>query len=1293
MTWDDFENELDDELQKPFESLLPDFLTRWLYGSFQERRQPYERRREEAEKRVQEELEELRALREQLRTDILPAKTENEPLPNNTPELHNRLQEKLNTVEQLRSDINKKYLRQNEIDGILEINDELEKYDQFIQKRQHHEQQRKEIIEPVRGKIGNLRVLHERLNEGTDESLASDEADLYDQVGEGLETIEQLRDKLDYEYLWQHEIDELSQIKTSLEKHQQKLHERLRERAKSRFQDKIDALRQLEKHLRNEVEPAKTSGKSLPDDVDELHNQLEPAIKAIKQLRTDFDEQWFSQCELDELERLESVFKTHQDFIPKRRDIETRLYSELKTLRPLRKRVNADIAPAKKSGSPLPDDSTAIENQIEEGLKIITELKPGLDHQYLHQHEIDEIDETEKLFREYQEFIPEKRQFEHLVVPLEKQHDTLEKDAAPFLEYDRYLTRNCRKTLKGTLESIERKLQRIRSEVNLQILADADHYRFTEIESRRQIINEHLNGYNPEFVERKIAACGGLFSDIDSDGNDLNEAQRKAVVRNDTYNQVIAAAGTGKTIALIYRVAYLVREQNVSPKRIAALTYTRKAADEMATRLEEQFAITDVDVRTIHSFAFEIAQDAADGELTTAQTSDVYNLIDRVIHEETDNPTSDFHDHYLQFLSHYKDDYAEEPDFEERADYVAERAEESYETLAGETVASRAEKVIADFLFTHKVEYRYEAIAEWAEGAEDKDAYRPDFYLPNHDLYIEHWGLDETGEVAPWFSWTTDEYIEKLRWARSEFSDSDNALVETYDFEHQRSPLQLKRVLRHRLENHGVELNRLDFEGLVDATFEYHEQEEDIKESFKRFIDNAKTFNIEPEAIEERLNERIPRQYHFGRCGEILLRRYNNYLDRNNLVDFDDMIYDAISAVKQHPTDYKSDYSHLLVDEFQDVSMSQLRLIRQFGGPDGARLFCVGDDWQSIYSFQGSEVRYFIEFEEYFGPAATTHLTENYRCPESVLEAGNELISNNSMQIDKTVTAASGRDAPPKLHTLKGYTDRAYKRRVGEYAAELVERCLESENNPSDVMVLCRYDAAARYLDEVKKNLERRDIPYDGKKDHFRPPAMPGEYDPGFDPNAGVSVFSVHQSKGREADHVILLHAVKGQFGFPAEDREDDLIAPVRDVETNNIAEERRLFYVGVTRTKEQLHIQTRQGLESPFVEEIDPYLEPVRSVAAPGEVGETTAITAKVDQLFEDPHPTQRQAGVLKDQTGTARFVSWENENPPKLEVGVWYRLNGIKVNEFKGEKQIILRGDAEVINLYHEIDSTTSE
>ncbi|WP_128476997.1 UvrD-helicase domain-containing protein [Halorussus pelagicus] len=945
------------------------------------------------------------------------------------------------------------------------------------------------------------------------------------------------------------------------------------------------------------------------------------------------------------------------------------------------------LSPAVADGESLPADVPAKGKQIGSARERLANFRSAVDKEYLTESELTAVSRAEESLSEYEVFIPAKRRYDERIALVTRTVETLETALEPFVNYDRYMTTTVEETLRAQRNELREDLRSLRSDVNLSVLSDADTDQLERVEAFSGSVSSLLDGYNDEFVNRRIDDCEDLFTDIDDAGHDLNRDQCEAVVRNDTYNQVVAAAGTGKTFALTYRIAYLVTECGVAPDRIAALTYTTEAAKEMEDRLEAQFGIADVTVRTIHSFAYRIAREAADGDPRPPQSGDVYNLIDDVIRKETSSGETKFAHHYVQFLYHYKDEYLDRTDFESKADYVAERAEQTYETLAGETVASRAEKVVADFLFAHGVAYQYESIAEWADTAEDKGAYRPDFYLPEYDLYIEHWGIDEDGEVAPWFSWTTEEYLGKLRWARGEFDKNDEyELIDTYDFEHQRDPDHLRAVLKHRLARRGVELDRMAFEDLVDSTFEYHEKERDIKESFKEFVENAKTFDVGPDEIADRLNPERPRQYHFGRCAAIVLRRYDDYLARNDLVDFNDMIYDAIAAIEDAPDEYRGRYDHVLVDEFQDVAMSQIRLVNRLTGPDAAKLFCVGDDWQSIYSFQGSEVEYFIDFEEHFGPAAETYLTENYRCPATVLEAGNDLIRNNDDQIEKTVSAESGRDTTPKLHTLEGFTDGAYARRVGEYAADLVEQCVESGSDPGDVMVLCRYDGGAPYLDELKKELETREIPYDGKEDHYRPRGFAGEHSDDFDPEVGVSAFSVHQSKGREAEHVILLHAAEGVFGFPAEDRDDELVAPVREVATNTLAEERRLFYVAITRTEGNLHVLTKQNAVSPFAEEIRDYVDEVRSVAAPGEVGGRTTLTAAVNTLFEDTHSTQRQAGVLRDETGTVRFVSWESDDPPEVEEGVWYRFEDVTVNEYNDDTQIVVSGDATTVELYRE-------
>ncbi|CAI50023.1 probable helicase [Natronomonas pharaonis DSM 2160] len=978
-----------------------------------------------------------------------------------------------------------------------------------------------------------------------------------------------------------------------------------------------------------------------------------------------------------------------------REQVKTR-YDELhSTIDDNLQRLHTDLSPAIEDGQSI-DASPKYEKTLQHLRDDLDSFHVDLDEQlsvdrppeaFLRSEEQQTLEDWKRQHDQLESFLKAKVEFDDRMPAMERTVERLYERTECYRSYDQYLTRPEQTEINERCRQIRDQLDRLRNELNLDLLADTDRHRLSDVETTLDAIIEHLQDYNNEFVDRRCAEYDDLFSDIDEEGNDLNRAQREAVVTNDLRNLVVAAAGTGKTLALTYRVAYLVAE-GVDPARIAALTYTRQAAREMELRLEEQFGIEQADVRTIHSFAYEIAQETADGYLDVADSQDLYNLIDEVIREARNGQRERFFEHYTQFLFHYDHTHLEEADFDSRTNYVAKRSEESYETLAGETVASRAERVIADFLFTHDVTYQYEAVATWADSADDKGEYRPDFYLPEYDLYIEHWGLDRNGEVSPWFSWSTDQYHEKLFWAREEFVNNDRSLIETYEFEYEAG--RLKAALQHRLEHAGVELRRLDFEEFVNQAFEYNKKERDIKESLASFVHNAKTFRIDADDARSRLTPTNARKYHFGHCGAFVLEAYNAYLDRAGLVDFDDMINEAIAAIQADPESYWAQFDHLLVDEFQDVSRHQLELIRAFtGGEDlqeTPRLFCVGDDWQSIYSFQGADVDQFIAFEENFGPTAETRLTENYRNPVTVLEAGNDLIANNDHQIAKTVRAAAGHDCQPTLHVLDGYTENAYERRVGEYAANLVEQRLEKGigTEPSDAMVLCRYDAGAPFTDRVKAELERRNIPYDGKDDHYRPEDMPDEYDPDFDPDAGVAVYSVHQAKGREAEQLIVLNVVSGMYGFPADHRENSLVAPVQDLETATVEEERRLFYVALTRAESEMHVLTRGEQWSLFIEEIKPYLTLNQSVASLSPSDEEESITAKVQLLWDDLHETQHQAGVLEDQSGTIRFVSWATESPPTVKEEVWYRFESIEINEFNGDTQVQLGTETTAMELY---------
>ncbi len=867
--------------------------------------------------------------------------------------------------------------------------------------------------------------------------------------------------------------------------------------------------------------------------------------------------------------------------------------------------------------------------------------------------------------------------FEQRYAELDSSVTNFEAEIRPYLDVEAYLTYHHHKTLTRRLGNVTKEFRRLRRDVERSESLNKHNTRLSSIESKLmacQAILADRKAYNEEFVEQELTRCHEFFSDIGQKGYSLNQQQRKAVIRNDTFNRVIAGAGTGKTLVLTTRVAYLVEHRGVKPTEILVSTFTKKAAKEMEERLARDFGITGIEVTTLHSFGYSVIEQRQDVQPDVFNDDDREHLIRDVIDRQVDIVPKKFYDHFSEFLFYSELPNLSESDFESREKFVARLKRESYETLRGESVKSRAEKLIADFLHTHQIEYRYEKRAEAINsdtGDDNTDAYRPDFYIPSANVYIEHFGIDKNGEVAEWFSTTSEEYTEKIHWAREEFSEIDAKLVETYQFEFDAG--HLRKALEHRLNLHDVTLQRLSYEELVDETYEIHEQDVPVWEKFGRFIELARTFQIGPGEIPDRLSRSQPAQYHFGICGGLLLYVYEWQLRESNSVDFQDMIHQATQFLEESAGGFQ--YEHVLVDEFQDIGQDQLQLVEVLTGSDAARLFAVGDDWQSIYSFQGAVVKLFIDFEEYFGPAATSTLEVNYRSPTQIVEAGATLIQANDDQLEKRITADSDVEAAVVTHRLGGYDDRDHVVYTAKLATYLVKAYLENGSDPGDIMVLCRYDDAVPHLSAVRNRLQQNAIPYTGSESV----ALPGSemYD------GEVIVESVHQVKGMEADHVIVTHVAEDGMGFPATNRDTELLEPVREAEMNTITEERRLFYVAISRSIQTLDLVTKQGSESRFIEEIEDFVDQAIDGSELVNVDQDSKVdrlSAKVAHLWDDTHHKKHQDGILEDHTDSIRFVSWANSNPPTLEEGIWYRFEGIRVNEYKDEPQVVISGVTEL-------------
>lgn len=827
-------------------------------------------------------------------------------------------------------------------------------------------------------------------------------------------------------------------------------------------------------------------------------------------------------------------------------------------------------------------------------------------------------------------------------------------------ELPRYLTRRATRSVARELARAIQHLDAARAEIRSAGIGERYLDDVDATFDRVRALDAYLTNYNEWYVEREKSLHESQFTDIDAAGHDLSPEQRDAVVRDDKYNLVVAGAGSGKTVVLTHRAAYLTRrEDRVLPEDILAITYTSNAAGVMETRLAREFGINNIDAGTFHSIGLNVIEEATGKRPEIVDERDRMGMIRRFVNQEMELDDSRFQREFVRFLRHY---HALSEDAEVEQEGAAADAG-GLTTLRGDEARSESEKRIADFLFANDLQYEYRVIQDWFEEAEGRGQYRPTFWLPEYDVVISHHPVGADGSPTAWAEAGDHETLRAdVDWERARLSERPAVdLVETYEFEYDTG--NLPSALVDRLSAIGVPLDRRPITELIDEAYDNRVNRHQIFSLFDSFIVNAKQLDLSPDAVERRIDrDTTPRKEAFEACAAQLYRQYVVQLHELEAVDYPDMLHRAADHMEEHPDEYQSRYDQILVDEFQDISAAQVRLLKCFVTPtNDTHLFCVGDDWQSIYSFSGSDVSYFIEFADVFSEPTRSDLTANYRCPETVVEAGDALIANNDRQIAKRTRPKSGTDTRIDVYDLETAPDTyGYNEVLVERTADLVERARENGTPPGEILVLSRSKV---FYEDLAEACARRGI--QAATDADKKP-NPAEW---------VRLYSVHKSKGDEAEHVIITHAVEDTIGFPSQVEDSDLLDPVRiNPESDATAEERRLFYVALTRTTGKLDIVSAVGNRSRFLDEIEAHLSPAPVVAALGDnESRTDVAAARVTELF-DTGDAVAQSGLLSDWSGTRKFTIFDPEETPLLDRRGTYRIEGARLDEFRGDYSLVL-------------------
>lgn len=722
--------------------------------------------------------------------------------------------------------------------------------------------------------------------------------------------------------------------------------------------------------------------------------------------------------------------------------------------------------------------------------------------------------------------------------------------ASPYRDFQRYMSRKDRETVEGILRLASGS---IRSWSPLMDIARRGK-RMDAILSRSSELANFVRNYPGDYAARQREENIGFVTKAG-----LDRFQWEAVVKMDRYNLVLAPAGSGKTRCLTSRIAYLVKS-GISPSSMLALTYTRKATEEMSTRLKEQFGIR-AEVRTLHSMA--------SGIMRIDSIERPYNVVD-----ENTQPKL-LHDALMMTLA--------DPDSSTMlSEFIATIRTSSsstapmkhhtgYPLLNGLYVKSRGEQAVGNFFVLNGIRFDYEHPAVWADFDGRHRQYKPDFYLPEYDLYVEHWGIDIDGHVSDKFYSgrmvdPSEEYLRSMEWKRDQFRRHGKKLIETYHYQFTQGtllPTMASGLRQMDVQMHPIDPSNIDY---------YVQKASPILEPFTQqmatFISRAKLNRLTPDDIKARIREGgwNSIQKSFATLMSRVWRMYEQLKEYGQYIDYTDMLLHAVTIADNGKLP-ENRYTHIFVDEFQDTNDLQRHLIeRLVAANPQASLFCVGDDMQNIFSFAGSNVRNIIDFNHFFPYAERTTLAVNYRCPRNVVEASMGVMQHSSVAIKKDIRPSNDEVIP--------ITSMEYRGQSGDYdswerttVTSLLDSIMKEKAPEETVLVLSRYNA-----------------PLDG-----------------YDRKRYGDIFTtVHRAKGREADYVILLGMTKGDRGFPSDRQDLGLFEITRNVKLTSdekkkefIEEERRVFYVAITRAHKKLYVFTNATSKSQFLDEISSFVVP----------------------------------------------------------------------------------------------------
>ncbi len=709
--------------------------------------------------------------------------------------------------------------------------------------------------------------------------------------------------------------------------------------------------------------------------------------------------------------------------------------------------------------------------------------------------------------------------------------------------------------------------------------------------------NFDLEKYNATVLEENYYKYKSYFDTMYSGIDDnikLDEEQIKAILSDEDYSLIIAGAGTGKTTTMAAKVKYLVDICNINPQEILVMSYTKKATEELDKRIRLDFGIP-VNVTTFHSLGLMYIRSIFKDRKCSVVDDNVKNkiflqyLTDRLFakKESLKKLIEVFsQDNLVKFGDFFKKNYMNYNTYEEffkaykefRISQITDLDshikmqldhdynQENIYTIKNELVKSKGEAMIANFLFMHNISYDYEKV--YPELLDNNKPYHPDFtvYLGSEEIYIEYFGLSEVDDGK--YNRYKKNMIEKIKYHRIhhnkfiglDYNEGQNLLSN----------------LRISLEHLGFNLEKKDNREIISKLLDRHSlgQVYSLRNLYFNCIEKIKSSvnrNLADTIIKNYLNDLLnPDEKEISEIQYRFIWDFYKYYQKflfsspnEYKFDFPDMIYYANKYISR-ANDKELNFKYLVIDEYQDISQDKYTLVNNIIIKNHAKIVAVGDDWQSIYAFNGSKIGYIYNFQKYFPYAKILYISRTYRNSKELIRYSGKFVMKNPMQIKKDLISAKSIENPIRFIEFDDEVNKVKELIINIYL----------KHPDYKVLILAR------------KNKNIKELFND---ENFRDSVGTKVTLAGFE-DIKIDAMSIHKSKGLTYDEVIIIGLDRD---FPIENRSnfwiEELFRPKDNEERYAYAEERRVFYVALTRTKNHvfLLVNNDSSLRSPFIEEL----------------------------------------------------------------------------------------------------------